>query len=168
MTDYAEIMQSETFQRLAAFLRVASRPAWLQAHPTCKFGFYFNNFVRHVKSYSPDLDEDIIGDYAGMVSSAVETDVRLAHTMTTDVLDWFISILSDDNHNRVAAILMLVLAVASCEDVMLTPVEAAETTNMSESHWRNRAADGSIPGSQKKGKQWLIPQAWVRFGDVSR
>lgn len=39
----------------------------------------------------------------------------------------------------------------------LTPAEAALISGTAESGWRNRAAQGKIPGATKKGKQWLIP-----------
>jgi hypothetical protein len=46
-------------------------------------------------------------------------------------------------------------------DKWLTPAEAAELTDTSESHWRNRCASGQVAGAFKKGKQWLIPRATV-------
>lgn len=162
--DYTAIIQDDQFQRLAAFLRAASRPAWLAEHPASKFGFYFNNFARHARAYHSDLNGDLVADYAGMVSSAVEADTRLSGYMTTDVLDWFVGILGEADAGTVLALL---LAVSACEDTMLTPVEAAEASGMSESHWRNQAAAGSIPGAQKKGKQWLIPRSWIRYSQFA-
>jgi len=166
MTDFREIMQNENFQRLAAFLRVASRPDWLTAHPASKFGFCFGNFVRHAQSYHPDLRQNLIGDYAGMTSNAVEADIRLYPYVTTSALEWFVGLIDNEDRQFVGAVLILLLAVSACEDTVLTPAEAAKQTGTSESYWRNHAAAGNIPGAQKKGKQWLIPRAWIKYAQL--
>lgn len=163
--DYLSITQDDSFQRLAAFIRAAKSTEWAQSHPECKFGFYYANFVRLARQYHPDLRRDLIEAYAGMTSSAIEADAQLMHYATTDVAAWFVSLL-DGERQEVKTTLALMLAVASCEDTMLTPVECAERTGTSESGWRNKAAAGDIPGARKAGKQWLIPLSWIRYGDV--
>lgn len=160
MTNYTDILNNPNFQRLAACLRVASRPAWLQAHPASKFGFHFNNFVRLSHTASPDLRGNLIAAYSGMTVSIAEVDSNLSRYLTTEVLEWFVALL-DGERQIAATTLSMLLAVAACEDTMLTPGEAAERTGMSDSHWRNAAAAGDIPGAQKRGNTWLIPQAWI-------
>lgn len=163
--DYLNVTQDHSFQRLAAFIRAASATEWAQAHPESKFGFYYANFVRLARQYHPDLRGDLMTAFSGMTSAAVEVDVMLSHYVTTDAVAWFVGLL-DGNRQAVKTTLALLLAVASCEDTTLTPVEAAERTGTSESGWRNRAAAGLVPGARKVGKQWLIPSAWLKYGDV--
>lgn len=160
VTEFIEVMQRNEFQKLAAFMRIATATEWQQSHPESKFAWHYNRFVRFVKSSHPDLKDDIIGEFAGMVSSAIESDIRLASYYTTDVFQWFIDVLSAKNTSTV---LMMCLAVASCADNMLTPVECAERIGKAESTFRNRANNGDIAGALKKGKQWLIPESYVKF-----
>jgi hypothetical protein len=163
--DYLNVTRDENFQRIAAFIRTAKSTEWAQSHPESKFGFYYGNFVRLARQYHPDLRGDLIEAYTGMTSSANEVDVMLSHYVTTDAVAWFIGLL-DGNRQAVKTTLALLLAVASCEDTTLTPVECAAQTGTSESGWRNKAAAGLVPGARKVGKQWLIPSAWLKYGDV--
>lgn len=161
MTNFTDILTNPNFQRLAACLRVATRPEWLQTHPSSKFGFHFNNFVRLSHTAHPDLRSDLIAAYSGMTVSIVAVDINLSRYLTPAVLEWFVALL--DGERQVAATtLSMLLAVVSMEDTLLTPAEAAES-GMSESYWRNACAAGDVPGAQKRGKQWLIPQSWVQL-----
>jgi hypothetical protein len=160
--EFREIMKETSFRRLAAFLRVASSSQWHHAHDANKFRFYYDNFVRLVQSYHKDLISDIIGAFSGMVSEAVMADVYLAHYYTTDELDWLLKVLDGENPG---VILMMLLAVSATPEEYITPVRAAELTGKSESGFRNRANAGQIPNAKKEGKQWLIPQSWIDFGE---
>ena len=44
----------------------------------------------------------------------------------------------------------------------MTPAEVAAATGTNESTWRYKIGRGEVPGAVKKGKQWLIPRAWLR------
>lgn len=44
----------------------------------------------------------------------------------------------------------------------LTPAEAEKLTGISESTWRGRCWRGDVPGATKKGRDWLMPRAWLR------
>jgi hypothetical protein len=66
-----------------------------------------------------------------------------------------------ENSDEVADMAVTISGWAPIMD-WLTPAEAAALTNTAESTWRNKAAAGQVPGAIKKGKQWLIPRAWLR------
>lgn len=65
-----------------------------------------------------------------------------------------------ENSEEIADMAVLIAGWAPVADY-LTPAEAAQATGTSESHWRNKAAAGKVPGAIKKGKQWLLPRSFV-------
>lgn len=160
MTDYNEILDNEAFRRFVTIIRVCDRSKWRSQHPTSQFVFYHYKFVNEVRKNGNT--GELLAQFTGMMASAIESDISLYPIYTEDVVVWFAHLLEAKPAERKLT-LSLALAMSSCEDKFLTPVEASELTGNAESHWRNKCASGHVPGAKKFGKQWLIPSEVIKF-----
>lgn len=73
----------------------------------------------------------------------------------SDDITWLVGVM-DRNTEWWTTVLSMLLAVASATDKYYSPAELAQVTSTAESTWRLYAADGTVPGAVKKGKQWLL------------
>lgn len=146
--NYSDILSNPHFRRLAAVLRVPYRSqSWRRQHQDVPFW----SLTRSLAMNS-DAPANFLQVIADVLHRIVAADPTLAYD--TSDLDWLVSMLDTQHGPTVAAML---LAYASSVDEYLTPVEAADRFGGAESTWRNKAAQGAIPGAVKKGKQWLLP-----------
>lgn len=160
MTDYNEIIEDEAFRRFVTLIRICDRPEWRHKHQPNQFGFYYNQLVNRVRA-SANTGQ-LLDSFTNMMQSAIEADIALSPIYTEDVVLWFARLLDAKQAER-KMVLSVAFAMASCEDKFITPVEASELTGNAESHWRNKCAQGHVPGAKKFGKQWLIPSEVIRF-----
>lgn len=152
---YAEIIENEHFIRLAGVIRPVIGPWGPQRFNRPGLMPLYEELRTLTFVEPPTFDagrEKLVTLYAELLHLIVEQEPKLRYT--EDDLAWLVAAIDSPDAQ---VVLSLLLAVASCREEMVTPAEAAERTGMSESHWRNTAAAGGIPGAEKRGKQWLIP-----------
>lgn len=159
MTNYTDILKNEHFNNLANLIRrVFWSPQWRREHATVPFFVLWKNMDAVTGIDSPPWNKSqVVAAFTDLLTHLVEADPRLSYS-TADY-EWLVGVIDDDKLNKVTISLWKAYAVAPLS--LLTPAEAADETDTSESSWRNRAAAGEIPGAFKKGKQWLIPRSAV-------
>ena len=160
---YTDVLRNEHFNNLASVIRVPFQSiAWKRQHAAVPFWMLVGEFADAVKPSKGDVPLDrarTIKAMTDLLLSVSQADERL--TYAPEDIDWFVSVL-DMPDAEARAILNLFSAWFSAADTYVTPAEVATATNTAESGWRNKAAAGEIPGAIKKGKQWLLPVAWLR------
>jgi len=156
---FSETIHNEHFCNLAAVIRVAlGTPAWREQHPEVQFWSLWNDASDALNETMFAQDRAaFVGRFSVMLSALADADPRLGYSETD--LAWFVGAMDADDARVTASLL---LAMAAAPDRTVTPAEAAEMTGFSESHWRNQAAAGDVPGAVKKGKQWLLPATVVK------
>lgn len=157
--NYSDILDNEHFLSLAALVRSTFRsPNWRHQHPDVPFWTLWRNLDNVTPVNGPPWNRNqVLTAFTALLTALVEADPRLSYT--TDDIAWLVSVLDDAELQKVTISLWMAYATAPAD--LLTPAEAANATDTSESYWRNRAAAGEIPGAYKKGKQWLLPRAAV-------
>lgn len=154
---FSDILKNEHFCNLAAIVRIPFHSKeWQDEHPHIAFWTLW----KHIDDATSEAlfkqsPHEFIDAFTDLLIALSEAGL----SYTTQDMDWLASVL-DQPDSR--AIVMLLLAYASAPDEYMTPVEIAEKTGTAESGWRNKAADGDLPGAIKKGKQWLIPASVLR------
>lgn len=160
---YTDVLRNEHFNNLASIIRVPFRSmAWKRQHADVPFWMLVGEFADAVKPSKSALPLDrqrTIKAITNLLITITQADDRLSYT--PEDIDWFVSVL-DMPDSEARAVLNLFSAWFSAADTYVTPTEVATATNTAESGWRNKAAAGEIPGAIKKGKQWLLPVAWLR------
>lgn len=145
---YSDILANEHFQNMATAIRVIH------------FGDAQADFVAALNMLKdatyPYIEADWLARFVDLQLALAE---KHDSTFTTGNIAWLTERLQDE---RPDAFVALFLAYATAPDEFLTPAEIAKQTGTAESGWRNKAAAGQLPGSIKKGKQWLIPKRHVK------
>jgi hypothetical protein len=157
--DLSAILENAHFSRLADLIRVPMfSSAWRQEYPQVDFWAKINTFHKLTAPGLKSIDRAaVLMAFTDLMDSIVQADSRLFHR--TSDLDWLIQVLDGDQAHL---ILNLLKAWYSAQAEYFTPAELVEITGQAESTWRNKAAAGDIPGTIKKGKQWLIPSWTLR------
>lgn len=163
---FTDTLKNENFNNLAAIIRVPFQSQnWKRNHPEVPFWSMVENFSKSIKPAETRLDrERVIKHFTKLIAAIAQADDRLKYTPAD--LDWFIGVLDTPDADA-RATLNLFSTWFSASDEYVTPGEVAEATNTHESNWRNKAADGEIPGCVKKGKQWLLPVSVLRSRGVN-
>lgn len=146
---YSDIIANPNLQNIAASIRGVH---YSDEKSHSKFAFALNQLAEVTWPYHPDEWLDRFVDLQLVLAESHHV------VLGTDALDWLTQQLETE---RPDAVVSLLLAYATAPDEYLTPAEIAEQTSTAESGWRNKAAAGELPGSIKKGKQWLIPKRYV-------
>lgn len=159
MTNYTDIINNEHFQSLAHNIRRATwSRQWQRQHGEVPFWTLMDNLDK-VTPVGEALwnRTQVVTTFTDLLGSMKVADPTMDYT--TEDIEWLIGVIDDPALAKVTIALWKAYATAPAD--LVTPAEAAEATNTSESYWRNRAAAGDIPGAYKKGKQWLLPRAAV-------
>jgi len=161
---YADVLQNDHFNNLAAIFRVAFRSNyWRSKHAHVPVFTLLESFY-DVSSAEIFNSSEVLITFTSTITAIVSADSDLFYT--TDDMDWFVSVLSGDP-SEARAILAMFMAFYSSPDEVLTPAEVANQTGTAESTWRNKAAAGEIPGAIKLGKQWLLPVRILKMRGVN-
>lgn len=143
-----DILTNEHFQSIAAVIRGAR---YSDAHAPIEDAYAA--LVKATRPYKPDewLDK--------FSKLQLEIGDQFPHMRpTTEDIAWLVRVLDGD---RPETTLAMLIAYASAPEERMTPAEIAAATGTAESGWRSKAAAGELPGSIKKGKQWLIPKRYA-------
>lgn len=152
---FSEVLQDPHFNNLAAIIRWPFRSQmWKQKHD--KVEFWTRIKALDKANADPFDSRRWLLTLTDLLVAITDADPRLRYT-TVD-LDWMVAQMDGPHAATVASMFM---AWFSAPDEMLTPAEIAKATDTAESTWRNKAATGHVPGSFKKGKQWLLPRSVV-------
>jgi hypothetical protein len=155
---FSDVLENAHFQTLTAIVRVALRsPQWQREHREVSAPGHWKGIVD--LGFGNTFEEtktEFVSRMVAFLAAITHADEDLAYT--EDDLRWLVEMMDTPEANAVAG---LFIAYAIAPDETVTPAEAAELTGTAESGWRNKAANGELPGAVKKGKQWLIPRRLV-------
>ncbi len=153
-----DTIRNPHFANLAAFLNVPfSSHQWKKTHPQVPFWSLWEGFADIIKGAGASTNQvQVIGRFTDLIVSIAEADPRLSYS--TDDIAWFTIVVERKEYYK----LHMLFAYASSVTEYLTPNEVAVQTGTAASGWRNKAASSSLPGSIKKGKQWLINASVLR------
>lgn len=159
LMNYSDILENPHFNNLAAIIRVPFLSlSWRKRHADVPFWTLIENFSAVTPADNSKWNKSqVISTFTQLLLELTTADPRLSYT--PDDFAWFVGVLDSDQHKL---IIKLFQAWFSAPDKLMTPTEIAEQTGTASSTWRNKAANGEIPGSIKKGKQWLIPVSVLR------
>lgn len=154
--NYSDLLKQPNFQNVSAIIRRALTSVhWKRQHREVPFWLLWNKLNAVTPLDTKWNKTAVISAFTELLMALADADESLRYS--TDDMTWLVSVIDDQELNKVT--ISLLKAYATAPDEFLTPAEAAELTNTHESGWRNRAAAGEIPGAFKKGKQWLIPRS---------
>lgn len=157
------IVRHPHFRHLAAALRLAYTPSFIQAHRTISFA----NLIRDIEAVSFRRARLNIEEYQRVLSAYLAT-VRTAAprlAVPEQALTWLFATIADHMQGGDTGTLIpsLLLGYASARDRFITPSALAKATGTDDSLWRRRAAEGDIPMAYIAGKQWLLPVSVVEI-----
>lgn len=161
-TDFTATIQNEHFRAIAAILHIPTVfRGWRYSHPTVPFHTLNNALVKSVDPERPYQEKDVLTAFVELQMAIVDADRHLV--MPVDSVAWLTErILSSDGK----WVMPLLLAYAGARWEYATPAEVAEVTGTNDSWWRQQAIAGTIPGTIKKGKQWLLPVDMLKLRGV--
>lgn len=157
-TDFSIILEDPHFNNLAAIIRVPFLShSWKKQHASVPFWALIQNLSSVTPGEAGWNKEQVLAAFTDLLLEITTADTRLSYT--PEDVKWFVETLDSDSHKAVISMLQ---AWYSAPGQLVTPAEIAEQTGSAESTWRNKAANGELPGSIKKGKQWLIQASVLR------
>lgn len=155
---FTEIIHNEHFNNLAAVIRTPFwSPGWRNAREDVPFWTLVRNLDDVTHPEPPKMNrERVLAALLDLLTSISAADERLSYS--EEDLDWLVSALDGP---QAGVVIQLFKAWFSAPDTLYSPAELSAVTGDGESTWRHRAASGIVPGSVKKGKQWLLPESML-------
>jgi hypothetical protein len=155
----SDILKNEHFLNFANLIRIPfASQTWRRQHPDAPFWALNEQFVNVTPTDVAWNREDVIKAFSDLIHEIVKADWRLDYS--ADDYHWFVGLL-DREPIEYRPIIKMLQGYYAAEDWVSTS-EAAKLTEEAESTWRNRCADGLVPGADKKGKTWLIPRSAIK------
>lgn len=152
-----DILQNAHFNGWVARLRAALSPQFANLYPDINVRGKLDDLEKvAVRGHN---ESQIIERLTGLLMAMLTADMDLFAYSEQEYV-WLLGELTGD-HRSLPMSLLLALSHVTVQGI--TPVEAAAISDWGEATWRAYCGQGKVLGAVKKGKQWLIPESFVRL-----